>query len=209
MFHQPARRSPAATCAAEGHYLPPRRQRKPLGTAWQRAWEVAFSRQQGEKGQDSALAVRPDAGAAGGLGAAAALRALEGRTLGGLLAAAIAARRSAFVAMAAIAAAAVIAVALLLVLAAVRTGAAGVGPLGLDALRFRQGRGGRAELLVVAAVEGRDGLARHLLDVAQQGPLVVGAEGHGRAVGAGPRRAANPVDVAFRHVGQLELHHVT
>ena len=39
----------------------------------------------------------------------------------------------------------------------------------------------------------------------QQVALVVGAEGHGRAVGAGAGRAADPVDVGFRHVGQLVL----
>src|SRR6185503_6926752 len=106
-----------------------------------------------------------------------------------------------------LAAAAVIAVALGLVLAAVAAArTARVRPVGLAGVRHR--RRGRAQLAVVAPVPGGDALAGHLLDVLQQRPLVVGAERHGRAVGAGPRRAADPVHVGLRDVGQLELHHV-
>ncbi len=46
------------------------------------------------------------------------------------------------------------------------------------------------------------------LDVAQIGLLIGRAEAQRDAIGPGPRGAADPVDVLFGHVGQLEVEHV-
>ena len=58
--------------------------------------------------------------------------------------------------------------------------------------------------------EARDDLARHLapdhpLDVGEQRLVVRAHEGDRLAGGARPARAADPVDVVFRHVGQVEV----
>src|SRR5690606_26318398 len=63
-------------------------------------------------------------------------------------------------------------------------------------------------VLVVATVDRGDLLARNLLDVLQQLHLVAGDEADGRAVLARAGRAADAVDIGFRHIGQLEVHHV-
>src|SRR5690606_5116549 len=99
--------------------------------------------------------------------------------------------------------------------AAARTAALGplaalaLGQGGLLADPGRQDRGVQlGQLLVVAAVDGRDLLARDLLDVAQQLHLVAGHEADRRAVGAGAGRAADAVDIGFRHERQLKVHDV-
>ena len=46
-----------------------------------------------------------------------------------------------------------------------------------------------------------------LFDLAQVFEFVLRAEGHRAAIRAGPRRAADPVDVGFRFVRQIEVHH--
>ena len=46
------------------------------------------------------------------------------------------------------------------------------------------------------------------LDIGEEGALVDGAERHGDPGGAGPARAADPVDVAFRLVREVEVDHV-
>src|SRR5690606_26509158 len=46
------------------------------------------------------------------------------------------------------------------------------------------------------------------LDVAQIVPLVLRAEGHRHARGAGTRGAADPVDILLGHIGQFEIEHV-
>src|ERR1700744_1040426 len=67
---------------------------------------------------------------------------------------------------------------------------------------------GLGQARVVAAVEGRDGLARHALDVAQQAALVVRAQADGHAGVAGAGRAADSVHIGFRHIGQFVIDHV-
>ena len=47
--------------------------------------------------------------------------------------------------------------------------------------------------------------AGQLLDVAQQRPLGAVAERNRDARGAGPRGAADPVNIGFRHFGKLEI----
>src|SRR5690606_4156513 len=134
---------------------------------------------------DARAAAAPAAAAAGTLAAAAATGTLEGRTRRLV---ARRARRAALMAVAGLGLA-VVAVRLGLVLAPMGLGRA-FRPFRL-AGRLGHGRGGGAQVAVVAAVEGRDALARDLLDVLQEIPFVVGAERHGRAVGPGPGRPAD------------------
>ena len=85
--------------------------------------------------------------------------------------------------------------------------ATGVRPFRLAA-RIRHGGGRRAQVPVIATVEGGDPLTADLLDVLQKVALIVRAEGHGRAVGTGPGCPADPVHIGFRHIGQVVLDHV-
>ncbi len=62
------------------------------------------------------------------------------------------------------------------------------------------GRGRRT-----APVNRRQFQADHLFDVAQKGLLGAVAEGNRGALGAGPRGAADPVDIGLRHFGKLEI----
>ena len=74
-------------------------------------------------------------------------------------------------------------------------------PAALAATR-RLGAGRRLRLGRHGAV-GADAHADELLDRAQERPLVAGAERDRDAGGAGPRRAADAVDVLLGHVGQV------
>ena len=60
---------------------------------------------------------------------------------------------------------------------------------------------GRTMRLLFAG--GRDGHADHALDIAQEHAFLLVAERDGDAVGAGPRGAADAVDIAFGHVRQV------
>src|SRR6185437_10808479 len=69
-----------------------------------------------------------------------------------------------------------------------------------------QDLGGRAPARREGMVgDDRDALLDKLLDVAQEGALLAIAERDGDAVGAGSRGAADAVDIAFRHVRQVEI----
>src|SRR5690348_1840158 len=52
----------------------------------------------------------------------------------------------------------------------------------------------------------RNALTRGAFDIPQVAALIGGAEGNGDAVGAGARRAADAVNILFRHVGKVEVH---
>src|SRR5579872_4608007 len=71
------------------------------------------------------------------------------------------------------------------------------------------GRTGTVRALPRRCTEGvlgdGDLLPRHLFDVAQEALLGVIAERDGDAIGAGARGAADAMDVALGHVGQLEI----
>ena len=58
---------------------------------------------------------------------------------------------------------------------------------------------------VAATIGGRDRHPDHLLDIAQERALLAVAEGDRDAVGASARGAADAVDVALRHVRQIEV----
>ena len=66
----------------------------------------------------------------------------------------------------------------------------------------------RPRLRVPAAIGRLDRRAEQFLDIAEIRPLLMIAERDGDALGARPRGAADAVDVAFRHVRQIEVDHV-
>src|SRR5262249_61908098 len=83
-----------------------------------------------------------------------------------------------------------------LVAVAARLGAAVRMPLAGMAVRVRRAA------ICPSAMIGRDRLADQLLDVAQERQLFAIAQRDRYAVGAGARRAPDPVHVGFRDVGQ-------
>jgi hypothetical protein len=60
-------------------------------------------------------------------------------------------------------------------------------------------------IATTAPILGRDRLARQALNVAQQPDLVAAAERNRRTGGTGARGASDAVDIALRHVRQLEV----
>ena len=64
------------------------------------------------------------------------------------------------------------------------------------------------DLRVARDLGAGQGLAGELLDVAEQGGLLGGAEGRGPPARLGAGGAPDPVDVVLGDVGQVEVHHV-